>query len=781
MKTDTAAAIVFLQGFHPEGPWALTAVDPTGKEHIETHTFLPGDECDLSNWVEARNGKRNLYFHVGIVNGRITSKASREDIVRVSWLHVDIDPRAGEDIDEERKRALATLTDPPGDIPHPNIILFSGGGYQGFWRLSKPIETACDLTKAKEAARYNIRLEQSFVGADNCHNTDRIMRLPGTVNLPDDRKKKKGRVPTLATVVHSDTEAYDIGLFTMSSMVQSEEDGFAPRVEISGNVPRLPDVQALDDHGDTKIPDWCKVVIVQGLDPDNPNKFGNSRSHWLFSVCCELVRCGVPDEIIYSVITDPDFSISDSVLDKGSGIEKYAIRQIEQAHEHAIDPWLRKLNSKHAVIGNLGGKCMVIEESYCEALKRDRITYQGFDHFRNRYMNQLVEIGKNKSGDPAYKPAGAWWLEHAHRRQYESLIFAPGREIKGAYNLWKGFGVEARAGDCSLFLDHILNNICGGVQEYYDYLIGWMARAVQYPDRQGEAAVVLRGKQGTGKGIFAKVFGKLWGRHFLPVSNAKHLVGNFNAHLRDCVLLFADEAFYAGDKSHEAILKAIITEDTLTIEAKRVDIEPAPNYLHLIMASNSNWVVPAGKEERRFFVLDVSDEHMQEDKYFIPILEQMETGGHEALLDMLLKYDLTNYKVRSIPQTKALQEQKELSYSSETEWWFIKLLDGRLQESDSEWAGDISRTALQNDYLNYAQTIGVSRRTTATALGKFLRRACPQGWPKQIQKKYANGDRPYYYRFPSLEECREHWDKNYGGPFDWPVYEESEEAEESIF
>jgi hypothetical protein len=41
----------------------------------------------------------------------------------------------------------------------------------------------------------------------------------------------------------------------------------------------------------------------------------------------------------------------------------------------------------------------------------------------------------------------------------------------------------------------------------------------------------------------------IWGNHGLYVSNAKHLVGNFNAHLSDVCFLFADEAFYSGTKS----------------------------------------------------------------------------------------------------------------------------------------------------------------------------------------------------------------------------------------
>jgi hypothetical protein len=73
------------------------------------------------------------------------------------------------------------------------------------------------------------------------------------------------------------------------------------------------------------------------------------------------------------------------------------------------------------------------------------------------------------------------------------------------------------------------------------------------------------------------------------------------------VLLFGDEAFYAGDKKHESILKMLITEEMITIEAKGVDAEVSGNCIHLMMASNESWVVPAGMDDRRFFVLDVGD------------------------------------------------------------------------------------------------------------------------------------------------------------------------------
>jgi hypothetical protein len=106
--------------------------------------------------------------------------------------------------------------------------------------------------------------------------------------------------------------------------------------------------------------------------------------------------------------------------------------------------------------------------------------------------------------------------------------------------------------------------------------------------------------------MFARTFGALFGQHFLHLSDARHLTGNFNAHLRDSCLVFADEAFYAGDKQHEGQLKRLVTEPTLMIEAKYANAVSVRNCLHLIVASNDDWVVPAGTDERRFFVLDVS-------------------------------------------------------------------------------------------------------------------------------------------------------------------------------
>ena len=265
------------------------------------------------------------------------------------------------------------------------------------------------------------------------------------------------------------------------------------------------------------------------------------------------------------------------------------------------------------------------------------------------------------------------WLAHPDRRQYKGIVFAPGQEVPGYFNLDSGFAVRPERGNCSRFLEHVQNNICRGDEALNDYLCAWMADCVQNRSRRPGVSVVLQGRQGTGKGVFCSQFGALFGRHFIQISQAGHLTGNFNSHLKDKLIVSADEAFWAGDKKAEGVLKSLITEDTIQIEMKGKDVITFRNHIRLIVSSNNNWVIPAGNEERRFFVLDVSEALMQDRTYFASIIAEMNSGGREALLQYLLDYDLSATDVGSPPKTAALMDQKRHSSSALQRWWYERL------------------------------------------------------------------------------------------------------------
>lgn len=788
-------SIEFLKKWNPEGPWVITAIDPN-KRGIETASFAAAEDKACELWMEQQGEKkkRNIYFTVNPVTRMLDKKPTREDIAALAWIHVDLDPRAGEDIGEEQKRILSLLKDPPGSVPPPTCITFSGGGYQGFWRLQEPLLLNGSPESYEEAKRFNKQIELEL-GGDNCHNVDRIMRVPGTINRPDARKRKKGRREARSRVIEWSKGSCPLAKFTKAPEVQGNSaPGFTGNtVQISGNIARF---SSVDEIKELKEYPQCRVIIVQGKDPDDEHKFGSSRSEWLFFVCCEMVRAGCDDDTVYSVITDPDFMISDSVFNDSSGkprggssTESYAIRQIERARERAIDPTLQELNDRHAVVTAIGSKglCRILSEETDLLTQRPRVAFQSQADFLLRYRNRSVEVSSSDGKNTSFKPAGIWWLDHPLRREFDQVIFLPGKDTPGSYNLWKGFAYQATpGGSCDKYLEHVRTVICDGDEPSYQYLVRWMANAVQNPAEPGQVAIVLRGVRGAGKGVFAQAFGKIWGRHFLQVTDSKHLTGSFNAHMRDCVVMYADEAFAAQDRRAESLLKTLVTESMIITEAKGVDAEPSPNFIHLIMASNDQFVVPVGAYERRFCVLDVSKSVMQDSTYFTAINEELDAGGYEALLHFLMTMDLTDFDVRIMPRTDALRDQQEFSMAPEDEWWFDKLMSGEILDTEG-WGQYVYCSHLHYDYIESMRSSpGARFAPTSTRLLKLLGRVTGGNIVKQQQKPNNPVDvvqkdgrikevmRPYTFEIPDLATCRSVWEE-LGGPHKWPSVPEQVE------
>lgn len=759
---DAAEAHRFLTALYPAGPWLISLIPVEGGEPEVVHLDPRGSADEglgsLTRALERnRRGTHNAYFPVN-PSARVTAKkATKDDIDLAGYLHVDIDYRVGEDLAAEAERIRSLLSEGlPIGLREPTAVVFSGGGYWAFWRLSKPAPldgVSGEATKAVEDRNRQLAL---LLGGDSCHNVDRIARLPGSVNWPDAKKRKKGRVPGRAQVVelHGD-RAYGLADFTPMRAAGPPAGVARPPVNIEGEPARLQSVDELDEW---RVPDRVKVIIVQGHDPDNPKTGDNSRSAWVFDVCCHLARCSVPDEVIFSILTDPGFGISESILEKGSTARRHAERQINRAHEHAVNPALVFMNEAHAVLSAEGGKCRVASWVVVDDDRRTRraVVLQTFEDVRNRYMNQLVEVGQDDKGRPITKPMGDWWLRHPARRQFESLTFQPGQDlvVGNRLNLWDGWGVEPRAGDWALMHQHITDGLAAGDEASATYILRWAAWAVQNPGRPAEVALVLKSGKGTGKGMFARLLGDLFGNAYVHVSDMKHVGGAFNAHLRNAAYLFADEAYAAGDHAAEGTLKRLITEPTLLIEGKGRDAVMARNCLHVLMATNNAWAVPASTDERRFAVFQVSEARRGDRAWFGSLLREIEAGGAAAMLHDLLAMDLAGWHPRDdVPDTLALREQKRFSLSPFDEWLLHLAEVGELpgDEKGSGWA----RSAAL--YEQARAQVPALRFESDTKLGLVLRTA-------GCTNQHRRGSRGW--QFPPLADLRAVWDAKLGSQ-DW--------------
>ncbi len=413
--------------------------------------------------------------------------------------------------------------------------------------------------------------------------------------------------------------------------------------------------------------------------------------------------------------------------------EKKAKRDNSKKAYEEADVKIRKLverfNSEYLVV-NEGGKALIFQRMENEILKRREFKRLSSNDLKMFYMNERIQVGVDMNGDPKMRNVASVWLGHENRQQFiKGVAFDPsGQTPDGVLNLWEGFGFEPVAGDWSLLREHIETVLCGGDRAQSEYLLNWLARLVQYPGQQGEVAVVLKGVEGCGKGTLATAVKTMIGHHALAIANANHLVGNFNEHLRDVIFLFADEAFFAGDKQHVGVLKSLITENTLTIEGKYANAVEFPNFLHIMMASNEEWVVPADLRSRRWFVLDVPDTKVGDYPYFEKVRKQLDAGGYAAMLYDLLNRDISAFNVRAIPQTEGLEQQRHLSLDSHHAWWLDCLERGYvfrsklgLEEVFGVWPEEfVSTEILFASYLEFAKSRNERRPYNRVQLGKLM-------------------------------------------------------------
>jgi hypothetical protein len=532
------------------------------------------------------------------------------------------------------------------------------------------------------------------------------------------------------------------------------------------------------EFGAADIDDSNDTVDQGELAPepdDNGELIEGGRNNALARYAGSLRRIGLDDDEMLAALLSMNRKRCKPPLEahEVQTIAKSIGRHAPSKAERAIE-WM---NERHAMLVE-AGKAIIVSERYDPVLKRTVMDRADFIDIKKIYCDHLVKL-KTPGGKSVSKPLGDYWLTHPGRRKYMQLVFDP--EVQhppDILNLWRGFAVTPRKGSWSYLREHLHRVIAGGRDDVFSYFEGWMARAVQKPGRPGEVALVMRGAQGAGKGVLARSFGHVFGQHFVHVARAHHLVGHFNSHLQDAVLVFADEAVWGGDKTAEGALKALITEPTLPIERKGRDAYVVKNVIHLMMASNNEWAVPAGLDDRRFCVVDVLSKNVGKHDYFSTIRKELQAGGYEALLYDLLHYDLSKFDHRKPPQTEAALHQKMLGMTPVQKWWFDKLKSGQLLPWHADWKTEVSRRELHDDYINVLQKVGINRRGTETDLAMQLKELLPGvGSVRRMMQVrvgiQANGapvldkrNERCWVLFP-LAACRQHFEKMVKQKLEW--------------
>jgi hypothetical protein len=448
--------------------------------------------------------------------------------------------------------------------------------------------------------------------------------------------------------------------------------------------------------------------------------------------------------------------------------------------------WLEDLNRRYTAVLD-GTKFRIVEKQWDGSVERWRWVRIAPQDFQALHANRRVKNPHVKDKN-ATQQLGTAWIEWPRRNTVSQIVFAPNKQVDDALNLWTGFAVQTdRNGEWSYLEEMLFEVICNGDQTHFDYLLNWSADMIQNPGKPAETAVVIRGGEGVGKGTWGNALAKLLGQHGMAIHSSEHLTGRFNSHLQDLVFLFADEAIKPYDKIGEAKLKAFITERMLTLEGKGRDAITCPNYLHILMASNEQWVVPAAMDARRFFVLEANrnwkGDQAKWDKLHTQ-LRQNGNSGYGALLQHLLTRDLEGFSAaHHMPRTAALTDQKLASLHPLQRFFFEALGAGQLPfEGTGSWETEavwVWQSDFRDSYKLWCREAGVRYQNQERSSPYFLMRDTAELFPNAEVNKWRKipEDRPELTKrhdkraqamlLPKLADARDAFNHAMGGTVDW--------------
>ncbi len=421
--------------------------------------------------------------------------------------------------------------------------------------------------------------------------------------------------------------------------------------------------------------------------------------------------------------------------------------------------------------------CIVLSGSTVTIIRSDNnnIKFLSIKAFRDWGVNLNIPYVNDK-GERKLISAIKSWESSPNRRAYDDIIFHPTITNPKTYNLWRGFNIKGEHVKgwplCQKFLAHLLDNICDGNKKNYHYLLSWIANIFQHPEEKPGVALVMRSEgRGTGKSKVAEVLAKLIGFHSVKVSNSKHLIGNFNAHLSSSILTTVEESFWAGNKADAGILRDMITSETMIIERKFADVIELKSFHRIIMITNHDWAVPASHDERRYFVLDVGEHQKQNRAYFKSLTEDLEAGGYGQLMDYLIKYDYSNVDIGNVPRTKGLEKQIVESLSDEASFWCECLLNGAIEnlELNKTNETEVAKRFVYKKYLAYLKLKNI--KTVASndiSFGKKIKIMCPSANTiKTKNLSHLLNSRVNGYKLPSLEICRQEFEAAFDISIEW--------------
>jgi len=415
------------------------------------------------------------------------------------------------------------------------------------------------------------------------------------------------------------------------------------------------------------------------------------------------------------------------------------------------------------------------------------IKYKDMKSFEIDFMNKTLttvltreEIQKHDDVIPKIGPntlhPDRIWLQHKNRREVDKIVFDPKmfydkpKHAPNYYNLFTGFAITKEdVKDTEVpenfeehaFFHHIRKRLCNGNIDAYNAVVNMFAHILQKPWEKLQMSLVLKSTMRTGKGIVFQIIKDIIAnKYFFQPSKPSQVLGDFNGQMKNCLICFMDEMVWGGDKEKAGTIKKLVTENVNYVNEKYAPVIRVKNLSNVFMASNEDWVVPAGATEQRWLVLNVDDELAVCPKPTKKkIVKDILSIDRKRLAKFLYNRDLSNWSHRETVNTDGLRQQKVQSLSAIHRWW-LSCLDNRTIPDDEDdtchsESGNFGSFIDKTQTYKFAQKNFKERHMTDTKFWIEMKKIL--GKEYKIKRLMKNGTRQYYVNIPSIETCRARW------------------------
>jgi hypothetical protein len=423
-------------------------------------------------------------------------------------------------------------------------------------------------------------------------------------------------------------------------------------------------------------------------------------------------------------------------------------------------------------ISRIGGQLRLVDRQVIREAQQGSLTAavhfikkQDADLILKRFIESLPI--------PIVKPAdvvNSFWLS-PNTIEYHRLAFHPIPQPADTLNLWVPHTVVPMQGTWTVIENYLVDVICGGDLELFDYLIRFLAHALQHPEEKPGIMIVLIGAEGVGKGFLVRLLEALWGATTLQVSDIAAITGNFNAGLERAFWVALDECMFKGDKKSQDRMKSLVTEPAIQVEQKYEPSRTIESFHRFTACTNHAQWGQIRSDDRRYLFIKVSDCHKQDTKYFSQLSKALNDGVTvSALAYYLINLDITKFNPRSKPQTAEGFEQKRRSLSGFARYWYEVLDKGSFDLGGDHYTPEsmryedevfVTSHGLTKKYKDYNHAAERYEAIQAKTIREEIKGLCPSADTSKRQ------DNKRGILFPEIGVARKEFETYIGSTVNW--------------